>query len=543
MNKGIRAVTVLAVLVCLISVIAPRPAAAHPMGNFSINRYSGLTVGTDRVDLRYIVDMAEIPAFTELATIREDRSTGLSDAERQGYIARKSAELSSNLHLSVAGKDVSLELVDATLSFPPGQFDSPTLRLDLKFEGEVAVNGSTTLQYRDDNFSDRLGWKEVVATTGEGVRIVNSSVPTTDVSKALTDYGSDSVETRPNVNSAEITFEPGIAAAGTAQASAASQQSNGGLDLGAWIRDQESVLTNLLTTKDMPLGFLLFGLGLAFAMGAAHALSPGHGKTIVAAYLVGTRGTPKHAAFLGLTVTFTHTIGVFLLGVVVLSLQQYVVPETIYPWLGFASGVLIMLVGISLFVQRFRYWQRSRATSLAVAHTHDGHTHDHDHSHDHDHDHDHDHAHNLSHEHDHDHAHAHDHDHEHEHDHDPAVPHSHGPFSRPHTHLPANGQPVTLGSLLALGISGGIIPCPSALVVLLASIRLARVDLGLMLILAFSLGLAVVLTGIGLLTVWGKGLVGRVKFNKGLLSRLPMASALAVSCLGIFLAINSLSLK
>jgi ABC-type nickel/cobalt efflux system permease component RcnA len=330
-----------------------------------------------------------------------------------------------------------------------------------------------------------------------------------------------------------------MAAAGTSQISTAPQQSNGGIDLGAWIRDQESVLTNLLTTKDMPLGFLLFGLGLAFAMGAAHALSPGHGKTIVAAYLVGTRGTPKHAAFLGLTVTFTHTIGVFLLGVVVLSLQQYVVPETIYPWLGFASGVLIMLVGISLFVQRFRYWQRSRATTLAVAHTHDGHTHDHAAAHDHSHDHDHDHPHA----HDHSHDHAHDHDHEHEHDHDPAVPHSHGPFSRPHTHLPANGQPVTIGSLLALGISGGIIPCPSALVVLLASIRLARVDLGLMLILAFSLGLAVVLTGIGLLTVWGKGLVGRVKFNKGLLSRLPMASALAVSCLGIFLAINSLSLK
>jgi ABC-type nickel/cobalt efflux system permease component RcnA len=509
------------------------------MGNFSINRYSGLTVGTDRVDLRYIVDMAEIPAFTELATIREDRGTNLSDTERQAYIARKSAELSSNLHFSVAGKDVSLTLVDAKLTFPPGQFDSPTLRLDLNFRGEVAVNESATLQYRDDNFTDRLGWKEIVATTGEGVRIVNSTVPATDLSKALTDYSSDSVETRPNVASAEITFEPGIAAASTTQAAAASQQSNGGLDLGAWIRDQESVLTNLLTTKDMPLGFLLFGLGLAFAMGAAHALSPGHGKTIVAAYLVGTRGTPKHAAFLGLTVTFTHTIGVFLLGVVVLSLQQYVVPETIYPWLGFGSGVLIMLVGISLFVQRFRYWQRSRATTLAVAHTHDGHTHTHDHAADHDHPHDHDH--DLAHAHDH--SHDHDHDHDHEHDHDPAVPHSHGPFSRPHTHLPANGQPVTIGSLLALGISGGIIPCPSALVVLLASIRLARVDLGLLLILAFSLGLAVVLTGIGLLTVWGKGLVGRVKFNKGILSRLPMASALAVSCLGIFLAINSLSLK
>ncbi|HET6313150.1 MAG TPA: hypothetical protein VFH60_04890, partial [Chloroflexia bacterium] len=499
MNKGTRAATVLAVLVCLVGILAPRPAAAHPMGNFSINRYSAITVGADRVDLHYIVDMAEIPAFSELATIREDRSTDLSDTERQGYIARKSAEVRSNLHMNVGGKDVPIELVSASLLFPPGQFDSPTLRLDLKFEGAIAASGGATLQYRDDNFAERLGWKEVVASSGEGVRLVSSNVPSVDVSKGLTDYSLEAVEARPNVTSAEIAFEPGTAAATAAQDSVVTQQNKGGLDFGAWIRDQEQVLTGLLTNNDLPLGLLLAGLGLAFAMGAAHAMSPGHGKTIVAAYLVGTRGTPRHAVFLGLTVTFTHTIGVFVLGVVVLSLQQYVVPETIYPWLGFGSGVLIMLVGISLFVQRFRYWQRSKVAAAGAVHTHDGHTHSHDdaaaHPHDHDHDHDHEH------EHSHDHSHGHSHDHTH--DHNLAEPHSHGPFSRPHTHLPANGQPVTLGSLLALGISGGIVPCPSALVVLLASIRLARVDLGLLLILAFSLGLAVVLTGIGLLTVWG----------------------------------------
>lgn len=530
MNKGIRIATVLSVLVCLVAVFAPRPAAAHPMGNFSINRYSGITVGSDKVDLRYIVDMAEIPAFTELATIREDRSTNLTDSERQAYIGRKSVELQSKLHLSVAGQDVPLELVGATLSFPPGQFDSPTLRLDMKFESKLAVAGAATLEYRDDNFPERLGWKEVVATLGEGVRLISSNVPSSDLSKALTDYSNDSVETRPNITSAVISFEPGIASPGQMQSAAGAEQSTGGLDFAGWVRGQEAALTNLLNNRDLPFGLLLLGLGLAFAMGAAHALSPGHGKTIVAAYLVGTRGTPKHALFLGLTVTLTHTIGVFLLGVVVLSLQQYVVPEAIYPWLGFGSGVLIMLVGISLFVQRFRYWRRAKLVVVEVSHTHDGHTHSHDiaHDHDHEHDHTHDHSHN---------------EHTHDHDHDSSVPHSHGPFSRPHTHLPADGQPVTLGSLLALGISGGIIPCPSALVVLLASIRLARVDLGLLLILAFSLGLAVVLTGIGLLTVWGKGLIGRVKFNTGLLSRMPMASAIAVSCLGIFLAINSLGLK
>ncbi|MEA2573779.1 MAG: nickel/cobalt transporter (NicO) family protein, partial [Chloroflexia bacterium] len=458
MNKGIRAAMVLAVLVCLVSVLAPRPAAAHPMGNFSINRYSRITVGVNKIDLHYIVDMAEIPAFSELATIREDRSTNLTDAERQAYIGRKSTELRSNLHLSIGGKDVPLELVDAALSFPPGQFESPTLRLDLQFESKAALKESATLQYRDDNFPDRLGWKEVVAVSGDGARIVNSSVPATDLSRGLTDYSRESVENRPNATTAVITFEPGVAAAGATRDSATTQQGTGGLDFAAWVRDQEAVLTNLLNSRDMPLGFLLFGLGLAFAMGAAHALSPGHGKTIVAAYLVGTRGTPKHAVFLGLTVTLTHTIGVFLLGVVVLSLQQYVVPETLYPWLGFGSGVLIMLVGVSLFVQRFRFWRRSRAATVELAHTHDGHEHTHDDAHDHSHDH----------------SHEHDHSHNHSHDHNTSEPHSHGPFSRPHTHLPANGQSVTLGSLLALGISGGIIPCPSALVVLLASIRLAR---------------------------------------------------------------------
>lgn len=530
MKIGIRIVTALAVLAMLVVSFAPRPAAAHPMGNFSINRYSALTINRDNVMLRYIVDMAEIPTFSELATIREDRSTSLTDSERKQYIERKAAELVPNLNLAVNGNIVALELTSADLSFPPGQFEQPTLRLDMQFSGSVAFDGAAALSYSDANFADRLGWKEVIATSGEGVRLVNSSVPSTDRSKALTDYSNESIETRLNVTSAVVGFEPGVASGSALASQQSAQPSNNGFDFGAWVRNQEGVLTNLLRDPSLPIGLLLFGLGLAFAMGAAHALSPGHGKTIVAAYLVGTRGTPKHALLLGLTVTFTHTIGVFLLGLVILSLQQYIVPETLYPWLGFGSGVLIILVGISLFVQRFKYWRRSRVQAVAMTHTHDGHTHDHDHDHSHSQDHDHDHS------------------HDHDHDHDPSVPHSHGPLSRPHSHLPADGQRVTLGSLVALGISGGIVPCPSALVVLLASMRLARVDLGLLLIFAFSLGLAVVLTGIGLLTVWGKGLAGRVRFNSGLLnsgllSRMPMVSAIAVSCLGIFLAINSLSLR
>jgi nickel/cobalt exporter len=234
-------------------------------------------------------------------------------------------------------------------------------------------------------------------------------------------------------------------------------------------------------------------------------------------------------------------------------------PDQLYPWLGFASGALIAVVGVVLFLQRRRAWRRTGSllpASLVQTghmHTHEAspdHVHDHDHGHTHDHDsHEHDHAHGQmhthadGHTHDHDHDHEHTHDHDHTHSHDEAVPHSHGLFSRPHTHVPVDGQRVSAGSLLALGITGGIIPCPSALIVLLAAVAYHQVGLGLILILAFSLGLAGVLMGIGLLMVYGRGLLGRVRLNLGgsLLARMPMASALAVSCLGLLIAFEALS--
>ncbi len=524
MNKYMRVVLSLSVLVCMVAVFAPRPASAHPMGNFSINQYSAITVGTDHVDIHYIVDMAEIPTFSELATIREDRNTNLTKAERAGYIARKVGELLPGLSLSVNGKPVPLSIQSSALSFPPGQFNSPTLRLELNLSGKASPGSKAELEYHDANFTDRIGWKEIIANPDKGVKLTNSSVPSIDRSDGLTKYSPDSINTRPTDTSAVVTYEPGLAVSSTGNGARTAARTSTGFfltdwaqGLADWIKQQEQVLTHLLEQKEVPAGLLLFGLGLSFAMGAAHALSPGHGKTIVAAYLVGTRGTPLHALLLGLTVTFTHTVGVFLLGLVVLSLQQYVVPETLYPWLGFFSGVLIMIVGLTLFVQRFRHWRRSYATVANMTHTHGGNTHSHGSGDPHDHAHDD--SHSLD---------------------DPTIPHSHGPLSRPHTHLPAEGQKVSLGSLLALGISGGIIPCPSALVVLLVAIRLARVDLGLLLIVAFSLGLAVVLTAIGILMVYSRGLVSRIKFQGGFMARLPMISALMVSGLGILLAINSL---
>jgi ABC-type nickel/cobalt efflux system permease component RcnA len=218
-------------------------------------------------------------------------------------------------------------------------------------------------------------------------------------------------------------------------------------------------------------------------------MSPGHGKTVVGAYLVGSRGTAKHAAFLGATVTITHTIGVIALGLVALFASHYVIPEKLYPVLGFVSGVLVVAIGLSLFTKRLR-------VSLGVA------AHDHDHRH-------------------HDH-HGHDHDHRH-HDH-----HSHDHGAGGHTHLPpgADGSEVTWRSLLALGVSGGIMPCPSALVVMLAAISMNRVGYGLVLVVAFSLGLAGALTAVGLAFIFMEGVLSKVPSSGKIMRALPVASAL-----------------
>jgi ABC-type nickel/cobalt efflux system permease component RcnA len=496
----------------MLMLAAPRSVGAHPLGEAAIGQYSSLLVGRERVEVRYVVDMAEIPAFQELGSIREDRSTELTEEERLGYIERKSGELLAGLSLTVDGKEVKLERGETTLTFPPGKGGLPTLRLEMKLVGKLGGAERGTLHYRDANFQGRKGWKEIIANPLPGAVITSSDAPSRDQSDVLTYYRLEVTSSPPAQTEATITYEASSAPTGGTAAQTQGQEPRAM----EWAQQRGDFFSDLLADKEIPLALALV---LAFVAGAGHALSPGHGKTVVAAYLVGTRGTAGHAALLGITVTISHTIGVFALGLIVLMLGQYILPETVVPFLGFASGLLIMLVGVVLFVQRLRYWRMSRT---GVTHKHDGHTHSHEAGH------------------------THSHDHDHDHDHDSAVPHKHGPFGKAHTHLPADGRGVTIGSLLALGITGGIIPCPSALVVLLVAIYTNQVALGMLLIVAFSLGLASVLTVLGLLVVYGRGLLERVMLGSRLktgaiLSRLPMASALAVTCLGVVIAFSALA--
>ena len=235
----------------------------------------------------------------------------------------------------------------------------------------------------------------------------------------------------------------------------------------------------------------------AVIWGAAHALTPGHGKTIVAAYLIGARSTAWHALYLGLTVTITHTFGIFVLGLIALFASRYVVPEQLYPWLSAVSGLIVVGMGAWML------WQRARPL-LASDHC--------------------------------DHSHHHHHGHDHHHDYDDDQDHG-------HSHLPpgTKGEVVTWKSLLALGISGGILPCPSALVLLLAAVSLNRIGFGIVLVLAFSLGLAGVLTAVGLLFVKGSRILRRLPRFDVWVRVLPVASALIILVLGIGLTLEAFS--
>jgi ABC-type nickel/cobalt efflux system permease component RcnA len=348
---------------------------------------------------------------------------------------------------------------------------------------------------------------------------------------------------------------------------------------------RSDAFTGLIESRQRGLGIALLALVIATGLGAFHALEPGHGKTVVAAYLVGARGTARHAVILGCIVTASHTAGVYALGLVTLYASRHVLPERLYPWLGILSGITIAGLGLVLL------WRRALGRSLEPSHSHAhshphalGHSHVHGHVHPELHAHapahregapaedarDHanarNHAHGYTHAHDHDdtyeHTHAdqdshahlftyHDYHHDaHGHEDSVAVearrgaagrdPHDHGWHGHGHAHLPA-GERVSIRELFTLGIIGGIIPCPAALVVLLSALSLGRIGFGLLLIAAFSVGLAAVLVGIGLLMVYARRFMSRVRGDGPIVTRwLPLTSAAVMTVLGLAIAVQAL---
>jgi ABC-type nickel/cobalt efflux system permease component RcnA len=408
-------------------------AAAHPLGNFSVNHLAVVSISADRVDVRYVLDQAEIPTF---------RERGMGDAE---VLRRKQAEVARRLTLTVDGRAAALRPAGApVLTHPAGQGGLRTTRLELPLS--AAAPGARAVSIHDGTFPGRVGWKAVQARPGDGTA-VRTRAPATDPTDGLRRYPEDLLSSPSDARDADFAVRPGD---GTLVAGAGRQATAG--------KTAGDGFAGVLNGD----GMLVLLLLAAFGWGALHALSPGHGKAMVAAYLVGTRGNTRDAVLLGVTVTVTHTAGVVALGAIALGLSAWVLPEQLYPWLTLTSGLMVVGVGVAVLRRRV---QRQ--------------------------------------------AHHHDHHHHHDHEH--------------------------RRSLLAMGASAGLIPCPSALVVLLGAVAQHRIGLGLILIVAFSAGLAATLSGLGIAVVHAGRLLARLPVPGRLVTAIPAFSAALIVIVGLAL--------
>lgn len=483
------------VLSVLLALVAVPAAGAHPLGNFTINQYTGLHLHPDTLTLDYVVDMAEIAAFQEIAALDRNGNRQPDPDEAAAYHAARCAALGPDLVVRVGGAPLTLSLASSSVEFPAGAGGLLTLRLTCELRAAWTASDQA-VEFTNTAFPNRLGWREIVVT-GEGVA-VRGDFATASRSGRLTAYPDDLLNSPLDQRTVSLTVAP-LDGAASPSAQATPVAANN-----AATRDD--ALTRLAATPELTWPVALAALVVALVWGALHALTPGHGKTIVGAYLVGSRGTARHALYLGLATTLTHTAGVFTLGLITLFAAEYILPERLFPWLSLASGLLVVGIGVNLLAGRLRAF-------LGRRHDHDhGHVHQSGRDHDHDHTHDHDHGHVLGH------------------------AHTHG--GQGHSHLPpgADGAPVTWRSLLALGISGGLLPCPSALVVLLSAIALDRVAFGLVLVLTFSLGLAGTLTAIGLILVYAGRLFQRLPAHSRLVGLVSAGSAAFITVAGLAIA-------
>jgi nickel/cobalt exporter len=413
-------------LLALAALLVLAPAAgAHPLGNFSINHLAVVSSGGGEVRVHYVLDQAEIPTFQE-------RGTPLSTV-----LARKRDEVVQRLSAFADGRRIAFAASAGTIAHRPGQGGLATTRVELDLVGHARPRSS--VRVADATFPGRVGWKAVLA---EGQQ---------DPTHALTTYPKAVLSSPSDVRAATFRIKNGalVVPQGSNVHTSGDRSGDGGF-------------TKLFDDAAAGRGVLVLLLLAAFGWGALHALSPGHGKAMVAAYLVGTRGTTRDAVALGATVTITHTIGVFALGLVTLALSAYVLPEQLYPWLNLVSALLVLSVGAAVL--------RKRRHAMKHHHHHDHHHH------------------------------------------------------------------ITTKSILAMGASAGLIPCPSALVVLLGAVAQHQVALGLVLITAFSLGLAATLTGLGVLVVRAT----RVPLPPRAAAVIPALSAALIVLVGIVMTAKAL---
>jgi nickel/cobalt transporter (NicO) family protein len=518
-------------LLLMSASVAPPAARADTvaslLGNFTINQFCGLQLASTAVEVHYVVVFGQLPALRELHLADANSDGVTSQAERDAYIGKLAPGFAQGLALRVDGVEVPLRATHWTSSLPTEQ-GGFSLRIDVDFTGvlSAAVTDSTrTLVFANQNYAGRIGWHEIVVNPAPGLQIFDTDAYRTSLTGGLSE-ALQSIPAAGPLDERTVHLSFGDHAPRDAKLLSARSGSNATVvslpppasngkaadkSEVEWITARTRQLVQVISGPHLRPGVAVLALLGALLLGAVHALSPGHGKTIVGAYLIGSRGTPRHALFLGLTVTLTHTLGVFALGFATLYASRYVVPERLFPILSLISAVLVLVMGIVLVIQRGRIARQSLAglnfTPLnsfqgagapdllsSPASSYIG-----------------------------------------------ATMHSHGGGPM-HSHLPplAPGENITWGSLLTLGISGGLVPCPSAMVLLLGAVALKKTAYGMLLVVAFSVGLAITLTLVGLAFLYARNRFRRPSASNRWMRLLPVASACTILLLGIALCVGAL---
>ncbi|MFD3790712.1 nickel transporter [Streptomyces cyaneofuscatus] len=507
MNPTLRRALTTLTLAAVAGVASAPAATAHPLGNFSVNHHTSLVLRPDRIDAQVVIDRAEISALQERPAIDTDHDGRVSAGEARTYAEKACSTLSGQLTLSVGGTRADWKRTSATLVYENGEAGLRTSRLTCALTSRADLTEPAGIRAETNYDTTRVGWHEMTAT-GQGVRITQADVPATSTTRELRQYPQDPLASPLDQRTATLRSEPGQ---GTAAVPAVVADLPGADVIGTVIAKVTGAFDALVGAREITLPVGLLALLLALVLGASHAAMPGHGKTIMAAYLAGRRGTRRDALTVGATVTLTHTAGVLVLGLA-LPVSTHLAGETVLLWLGAASGLLVTGIGVWLLLGAFR----GRPHHNHHHHGHGAGGHDHDHSH----------GHGAG---GHDHAHA----------HGPGRPHHHGPATPipapagpPAGELQANSTVATLAppdhdhdhhhdhhdpsgtstapekvrrtsrtGLIGMGIAGGLVPSPSALVVLLGAVALGRTAFGVLLVIGYGLGMAATLTLAGLLLV------------------------------------------
>jgi ABC-type nickel/cobalt efflux system permease component RcnA len=463
-----RSLAVVAVI-ATVALWPATPVAAHPLGNFTVNVYAGVVVRPRMVVVDYVVDMAEIPAFGARRQIDGNLDERIDERESLAYRDDTCDELADGITLIVGDRSVSVVASDShRLTFPDGTGGLPTLRLECRLHASTPTIGApVALSFADGNHADAIGWREVTAV-GDGVTLEHSAVPEVSESDRLANYPESELPL--DTRDATFTVRPG------GPEIASMPWSSDGAAADAIAARDAGALGDLIA-KDLTPILIATMVAIAFGVGAVHALGPGHGKTLIGAYLIGAAGSMRHAVGVGAAVSVMHTASVFTLGLLVLSVERVLAPERIYPLLGMGSGVIALGLGSALLWSRIGVARGERRRL--------GHGHGHPHSHD----------------------------------------------------RGGDPSPISRRGLAALALSGGILPSPSALVTLLATVSLGRTALGVLLIAAFSIGLAASLIGVGIVSLRAREVAER-RLTSRVAGLLPVASAAAIVATGVFLTVR-----